>query len=153
VALALLDELVAGPPERLSAGLVLAGAGELFPLALRRYLRTEKPPPRDTVVLELGPCGDGTPAWTSAHPQLVEAAIAAAEAAVRHRVNRPTAAGAARRRRIPALAVRAVGPDGIPARARTEHDTPAAVDETAMERAYDFCLAVVDNLDAELSRS
>ena len=40
---------------------------------------------------------------------------------------------------------------GIPPRARTEGDVPDAVDEEAMERAYRFCLAVVDELDADLA--
>ncbi len=151
VAMALHDELVARPPEKVSAGLVLAGAGELFPLAFRRHLRADRRSPKDTVVLEVGPCGDGTPAWTTRHPQLVAACIAAAESAVRHRVNRPTAAGAARTRRLPAVEVRGIDATGIPARARTDRDLPVNCGEAAMERAYDFCLALVDALDDDLT--
>src|SRR4051812_27643095 len=132
LALALHEELVRDPPEKLSAGLVLAGAGELFPYAFKAHLRRERPAPRDTVVLECGPVGDGTPAWTTRHPQIVEACIAAAEDAVRHRVNRPTAAAAGRWRRIPGVEVRCVDARGIPPRARTEHDTPDRVDEAAI---------------------
>ena len=120
LAVALHEELTARPPQRLSAGLVLAGAGELFPYGLRRHLRAERPRPRETVLLGCGPCGAGVPAWTSRHPQLVEACIAAADDAVRHRSNRPTAAGAGRWRRIPGAEVRCVDEHGIPPRARTE---------------------------------
>lgn len=102
-------------------------------------------------MLELGPCGDGTPAWTTGHEQLTSACIAAAEAAVRHRVNRPTAAGAARARRLPAVEVRGIDGRGIPPRARTERDLPVNAGEGAMERCYDFCLAMVDALDADLA--
>jgi hypothetical protein len=151
LALALHDELVEEPPEKLSAGLVLTGAGDLFPYGFRRHLRAERPAPRDTVVLELGPVGDGTPAWTTHHPQLKAACIAAAEDAVRHRVNRPTAVGAARRWRIPGVEVRCIDGRGIPPRVRTEHDVAEAVDEASMEAAYRFCLAVVDAVDADLA--
>jgi hypothetical protein len=151
LAMALHDELVARPPERLSAALVLAGAGELFPYGFRRHLRADRPRPHDTVVLELGPAGAGTPAWTTRHAQLTAACIAAADQAVRHRVNRPTAVGAARLRRIPGVEVRCVDARGIPPRARTERDVPDAVDEDAMQRALAFCLAVVEALDADLA--
>ena len=151
VALALLDELTARPPEKLSAALVLAGAGELFPYGLRRHLRADPRAPERTVVLELGPSGDGIPAWTTHHPQLVAACIAAAESAVRHRVNRPTAAGAARARRLPAVEVRAVDPTGIPPKTRTDRDVPVNAGEGAMQRVYAFCLDLVDALDADLA--
>jgi hypothetical protein len=151
LALALHQALVDRPPGRLSAGLVLAGAGELFPYGLRAHLRADKPAPRDTVLLECGPVGEGTPAWTTDHPQLIEACIAAAEHAVRHRVTRPTAAGAGRLRRIPGLEVRCIDAHGVPPRVRTEHDVPGAVDPAAIEGAYAFTLAVVAALDAEVS--
>jgi hypothetical protein len=150
LALALHEELVARPPEKLSAALVLAGAGDLFPYGFRRHLRTDRPTPADTVILECGPVGDGTPAWTTRHPQLVEACIAAAEDAVRHRVNRPTAAAAGRWRRIPGVEVRCIDAHGIPPRARTEQDTADRVDAAAMERARGFCVAMLDALDDEL---
>lgn len=151
LALALHGELLARPPEKVSAGLVLAGAGDLFPYGFRHHLRTERPPPRDTVILECGPVGDGVPAWTTRHPQLAHACIEAADDAVRHRINRPTAATAGRWRRIPGVEVRCVDARGIPPRARTEHDTPDLVDAAAMQRAYDFCVAMVDALDDDLA--
>ncbi len=147
VALALHEELTRRAPEKLSVGLVLAGAGELFPCGFRSHLRSERPTAQDIVMLEVGPCGSGEVAFTAWHPQLV----AACGDTRREGLNRPSATGAARQLRLPALHVRAVGRGGIPPRVRTEHDAPGAVDEAAMNAAYDFCLATVDRLDAALA--
>ncbi|HVL94271.1 MAG TPA: hypothetical protein VM266_00275 [Solirubrobacteraceae bacterium] len=123
VALALHEELAARPPARLSP----------------------------TLVLEIGPCGSGTPAWHTHHRQLAAAAASVTEpAARRRRLNRPSAAGAARGRGLPAIAVRAVDERGTVPRARTAADVPEAVEAAALEDTLDFCLAVVDALDAEL---
>ncbi len=65
------------------------------------------------------------------------------------RVARPTASS----RGIPSLYVRCVGPGGIPPRVRSSHDTSSAIDEAALEAAYDFVLAAVDKLDASLTSS
>ena len=146
VALALHEELTRRAPQRLSAGLVLTGAGELFPFGFRHHLRAERPDPRESVVLEVGACGAGDPAWSAGHPQLA----AAAGDSGRARVNRPTATGAARSRRIPALFARAHGRGAIPPRVRTEHDTAAATDEAAMDATYGHLLDTVDRLDAAL---
>lgn len=149
VALALHEELTRRAPQKLSVGLVLAGAGELFPYGLRSHLRSERPSAQDTVVLELGPCGSGEVAFSAWHPQLV----AACGDARRERLNRPSATGAARRRGIPALLVRAVGRGGVPPRVRSEHDAPGAVEDDALDAAYGFCVDTVDRLDASLARA
>ena len=83
VAVALYDELVRNPPERLSPALLLHGA-------LRAHLRREKPDRARTVVLELGP-GTG---YATSHQQLRAAAEAAGLDRVRRRV---------RLRRLPVL--------------------------------------------------
>jgi hypothetical protein len=145
VALALHEELTRRPPARFSAGLVLAGAGEAWPHGFRAWARSEKPPPRDTVIVELGPCGSGAVAWSTRHPQIAEACGPDG----RRPLRRPTATG----RRLPSLYVRTVGSGGVPPRVRTPHDTPGATDEAAMERVYDFLLDGVDRLDAELGAS
>ena len=75
VAVALHDELVRNPPERLSPALLLHGA-------LRAHLRREKPDRARTVVLELGP-GTG---YATRHQQLRAAAEAAGLDRVRRRV-------------------------------------------------------------------
>jgi hypothetical protein len=151
LALALHDELSARPPDRLSPGLLLAGAGELFPLSLRAHLRAERPAAEATVILEIGPCGAGAPAWHTFHPQLAAAAASVTEpAGRRRRANRPTGTGAAHSLGLPAILVRALDASGISPRARTAADVPDALDDEAMETALDFCLALVDAVDAEL---
>jgi hypothetical protein len=142
VALALHEELTTRAPSRLSVGLLLAGAGEAFPLGFRAWRRAESPQPEETVIVELGPCGSGDVAWTTHHPQLAEAC----QGGVRLPARRPTTLS----RRLPSLYVRTVGPGGVPARVRTEHDTADAVDDTALEAVYDFVLEAVDRLDTTL---
>jgi hypothetical protein len=158
VALALHDELTERPPERLSPALALAGAGEAFPLGFQAHLRRERPDPRTTVVLEVGPAAAGIPSWTRrlgvllalpAHPQL-RIACEAAELPP-HVSRRPSAAVAAVRRGIPSLTVRNLDEHGIVPRHRTPHDTPDAVDPAALKAALQACVAIVDALDAELS--
>jgi len=90
VAVALYDELVRNPPERLSPALLLHGA-------LRAHLRREKPDRARTVVLELGP-GAG---YATTHQQLRAAAEAAGD------VER-----ARRRVRLRGLPVLWIGADG-----------------------------------------
>ena len=74
VAVALYDELVRNPPDRLSPALLLHGA-------LRAHLRREKPDRARTVVLALGP-GAG---YATSHQQLRAAAEAAGLDRVRRR--------------------------------------------------------------------
>lgn len=145
VALALHEELTQRPPQRLAVGLILAGAGEAYGFAFRAWRRSERPVPDDTVIVEIGPCGSGSPAWSARHPLLVEACAGTRQL----RAARPTAAG----RPLPSLYVRGVGPGGVPPRVRTPHDTAAAVDEGALEATYDFVLDAVDRLDTALVRS
>lgn len=145
VALALHEELTRRPPSSLSVGLVVAGAGEAWPLGFERWRKLEKRSAADTVIVELGPCGSGTVGWSARHPQLAEACGAEG----RLPLTRPTASS----RALPSLYVRCVGPGGVPARVRTVHDVPSATDEAAMEAAYDFVLNAIDRLDATLARS
>ncbi len=136
VALALHEELTRRAPERLSVGLVLGP-----PLAFRAWRRSEQPPPADTVIVELGPCGSGEVGWAARHPQLV----AAAGDRGRRLPRAP--------RGLPTLAVRTVSPRGVSARLYSAHDTAAAVGETTLDAVYDFVLETVDALDASLARS
>ena len=145
VALALHEELTRRPPDSLSVGLVVAGAGEAWPLGFERWRKLEKRSAADTVIVELGPCGSGTLGWSARHPQLVEACGPSG----RLPLARPTAST----RMLPSLYVRCVGPRGVPPRVRSPQDTPEATDEAAMEAAYDFVLAAVDRLDAMLASS
>jgi len=164
VACALHEALVRTPPAHLSPGLLLAGAGEAFPLGLAALLRRERPAPAATVVLEIGPCAGGDPAYSARvgvlfpgrlHHQLAAAcewtAAELPDLGVRPAaLRRPSATLAARSRRLPAVGVRAVDDAGVPSRSRTPRDTLEHVDDEALARTLQFCLAMVDVLDADL---
>jgi hypothetical protein len=121
------DELTRRPPERLSAGLWLAGAGEPFARGFRAQMRAERRRAADTVVLEIRPGGDV--AWHTRHPQIRIAAESVSEPAAQPaRAPRRSAAGAARSAGVAAVTVS--GAD-----------------------AADYALALVDALDAELAAS
>ncbi len=150
VALALHDELVARPPDELSACLLLVGASEgLPPTALRRHLKRERPDPANAVVLEFGPCGAGAPVLSTRHPQL-KAAAAAAElprAPLRH----PSLARAARTLRLPTARLACRDERGITPRARQPSDTVDALDPVALDAAYEAGLDLVDALDEDVA--
>jgi hypothetical protein len=148
VAVALYAELRRNPPAALSPALLLDGAGEGGPQALRAHLRRDRPDRAAIVVLELGPCGAGTPAFAAAHPQLRAAAARAADAVGgggRAPLRHASGAGAARARRLPAAWIGALDADGIAPN--------GTLDPAAAERTLDFALACVDALDAELGAS
>ena len=114
VALALHAELTRNPPDALAPALLLYGAGEGGPPAVRAHLRREKLQRERVVVLELGPCGAGSPAYATAHPQLRAACALAADAldgAARAPLRRSSAAAAARGRRLPAAWIGALDAD------------------------------------------
>jgi hypothetical protein len=155
VALALHAELIRNPPDALAPALLLYGAGEGGPAAVRAHLRREKLDRARVVVLELGPCGAGAPAYASAHPQLRAACERAAEAldgAARAPLRRSGAAAAARGRRLPAAWIGALDAAGIAPRSRQPSDTLEHLDPASAEAVLDFALACVDVLDAELAR-
>ena len=148
-ALAVHEEL-ASDPSGLAAGLVLYGAGASGPHALRAQLRRERPDRRRTVVLDLGPCADGEPAWRSRHPQLRRAAQLAADALeLESEPRRPRPARGAGR--LPAVRVACLDARGIAARSHQPDDTADAVDLAAADRAVDLAIGIADALAAELA--
>lgn len=164
VALAVHDALVRDPPRHLSPGLLLAGAGEAFPLGLRAHLRRERPRPAATVLVEIGPCAAGAPAYSSRagvlFPGRLHHQLAAAcewtkaelpELRARPAPQRgPSATQAARARGLPAVGIRAVDGTGVPPRWRTPSDRAELVDRAAMAATAEFTLAMVEVLDADL---
>jgi hypothetical protein len=148
VAVAAYEELAREAPAALSPGVLLYGAGSSGPQALRRAMRGTDP--RETVLLELGPCTGGAPAWATGHPQLRRAAAVAAEA-----LALPPATGRPRRvrgaRRVPAVRVACLDGRGIAPRSHQPDDTAENADPAAETAALDLVLGVADALDAELA--
>ena len=155
VAVALHAELSRNPPGALAPALLLYGAGDGGPPAVRAHLRRERLDRTRVVVLELGPCGTGAPAYAATHPQLRAACERAAEAlggAARAPLRGASAAAAARGRRLPAAWIGALDADGIVPRSRQPSDTLEHLDPAAAEAVLDFALACVDALDVQLAR-
>ena len=153
VAVDLHAELTRNPPDGLAPALLLYGAGEGGAPAARAHLRREKLDRARVVVLELGPCGAGRPAYATAHPQLHAACERAAEAldgATRATLRRSSATAAARGRRLPAAWLGALDASGIAPRSRQPSDTLEHLDPASAEAVLDFALACVDALDAQL---
>ena len=149
VALAVHEELAADP-EAMPAGLILYGAGASGPHALRAQLRREKADRRRTVVLELGPCTSGEPAWRTRHPQLRRAAeLAAGALELEPPRRRPRPARGVRS--LPAVRIACLDARGIAARSHQPDDTAEAADIAAAEQAIDLALGIADALAAELA--
>ena len=168
VALALAAALDRAPPRELDVEVVFAGAGEGSALGLRAYVRRHRRelPPRDTAVLHIGPCGHGVPCWWRAdgllipmryHPRLVGLAeqVAREETHLSARPVRGRSVGnayPARAGGLPAITIGCLDADGIVPASRQHADSADAVDPAALDAALEFCLGLVDRLDADLAR-
>ena len=103
--------------------------------------------PENAVLLELGPCTGGAPAWRTRQPQLARAVAHAAGALrIPEPGHRPRGLGT----RTPWLRIACLDERGIVARSHQGDDTPANADPAAADRAIDLALGTVDALDAEL---
>jgi hypothetical protein len=147
VAIQLLDELGREPPRTLRPALLLTGAGHAVPRAATRQLRSEGLGNARVVLLEVGPCGAGRPAWATRHAQVRAAAERAADALGLNAGPRPRPPAG----RLPAIRIACLDERGISPRAHQEDDTAELVDDAAMDAALDLALGVVDALDAQLS--
>jgi hypothetical protein len=154
VALALHAELTRTPPGALVPALLLFGAGEGGPPAVRAHLRRERLDRARVVVLEVGPSGAGAPAYATDHPQVrgaCERAAVGLNGAARAPLRRSSAAAAARTRGLPAVWIGALDAAGIAPRSRQPSDTVESLDPAAAVAVLDFALACVDALDADLA--
>jgi hypothetical protein len=136
VALALLEELRRDPPRAVAPALLLVGARTAGPESLRAHLRAENARPRDTVLLEIGPCGGGPPGHAARHTQL-RAAAAQAAAALGLNDAAPRVRPAEGARRLPAVRIAGAPPGDAP-------------DPEALDATLDLALGIVDALDAQL---
>jgi len=172
--LELVARLDADPPENLAVAVVLAGGGDAHAIGLRHWLTTRRRRgmnPRETAILAVESCREGTPVWwkrdgtvvaTGLHPQL-KAAAARAAAELPGLGARPvsgpdaTAAGVARGGRWPALAIGSRAGDGKGAPVDGDHAegtrSPSAAEGApagSQKEVVELGEAIVRQLDQEL---
>ena len=161
VAIALTRALRDAPPRNVTVELLLQGAGEGQEIGLRRHLRAHRGRlrPDNTIVLGVAACGAGDPRWWRTDGRLIplgytrrlhELAAAAGGLAEAHRSRGGTPATPARTRNIPAIAVGNLDERGLAPRSHQPADTLAHIDESALDRAVQLGLALVDAIDAAL---
>jgi hypothetical protein len=167
LALALARALDAAPPTNLSVELVLSGAGDSQGLGLRRHLRAHRASHRqtNTVVIGLGPCGDGSPRWLRSDGPLLPlgylrelqrlcAEVAAGDpdpgfAAARGRGCSP--ALPARMRRLPAITLTCLDADGRIPRSHRPDDDAAALRIQSLDSTRRVALELIDAIDAYIA--
>jgi Peptidase family M28 len=168
VAISLVRALDVAPPRHLAVELVLQGASDGMMLGLRRYLRERRHEidPRNTFVLGIAPCGAGRPRWWTSDGPLVAlrfdrraremlADVALSEAhlgAAPRRGRGTTPALPARAAGIPAISIGCLDDRGLAARSHQAGDTPENLDPAALDATLELALALIDALNADLSR-
>lgn len=154
VAIALARALDAVPPGHAAVELVVTGAGSGQDVGFRRYLRAHRDRrAANTIVLGIGPCFAGPPAWLRSDGPLVPLTYSG----VLRRLCAELAVGdpglhlSERRRRgsSPGLPARQAGLPAITLTAGDGHPAPES-DEEAMERVLLAGLALADATDAYL---
>ncbi len=165
VAIALTRALDAAPPAHAAVDLVLSGAGDGQDLGLRRYLRSHREHRADnTVILGLGPAGEGRPAWLRSDGPLIPLAHSrtlrrlAAEVAARepelelHELRgRGSSPGlSARQLGLPSVALTARSADGLVPRSHQSGDTAEHLNDAVIEQMLLAGLALADAIDAYL---
>jgi hypothetical protein len=168
VALALAAALDHSPPANLGVEVVLAGAGEGPALGMRAYVRARRKrlAREATAVIHLAACGRGRPRWWASdgvvpplrfHPRLLElcAEVARDEGhlgAGPHVGHGVSGAYPARAARFPAVTIGCLDADGLVPSSHQHADVPDRVEPEALRAALEFCLALVDRLDADVAR-
>jgi hypothetical protein len=160
VAVAITRALAAAPPAHLDPELVLQGAGDGFPIGLRRYRRARKRAIRasNVVVFGIAPCGQGAMRWWVSDGQLVpmrylaklRELCAGLGMGAPHRGRGATPAFPARSSRLPAIAIGRVDRRGLAPSSHQRTDAPASLDPTALDETVEFGLTLIDAIDAFL---
>lgn len=169
VAVELARALDAAPPRRTRIELVLEGAGDGSGVGLRRHLRARKETidAANTVVIGVAGSASGNPRWWASDGALVPLGspgrlrtvcetIAERDPALHLTAHRGRGAApglAARIRRIPAIAIGCLENDGVSPRSHQRSDTAETVEDQALERAVEFGLLLIDEIDAHLARA
>jgi hypothetical protein len=155
VAIALTRALDAAPPARAAVELLLTGAGAGADVGFRKYLRAHRERrPANTIVLGIGPCCAGAPAWLRSDGPLVPLAFSRILRRLCAEVTAvdPSLELSESRRRgsSPGLPARQSGLPAITLTSR-DPDPRAEPDEQAMERVLLAGLALTDAVDAYLA--
>lgn len=164
---ALLEAVEAAPMPHLDVELVLTGAGDRDQIGLRRYLRARRRDRRaaNTVVLGVAPCSGGDPRWWTSDGALLPirytrvlrglARTVASEeshlAAKPHRGRGSTQALPARKARLPAITFGCLDGRELVPRSHQRDDVAAALDARSLERAVQFGLLLIDEIDATVA--
>jgi hypothetical protein len=169
VALALARALDVAPPRRLNVEVVLQGAGDGAMTGLSRYLRQHRRElkPAGAVVLGIGPCGGGEPAWWTSDGSLIALRYLSRLTAIAARAAGPgtdsgarphsgrgiTPAYPARSAGLPAIAIGCLDDRGLVPHSHQRGDVPEAVDRDSVDRLLGLALTLVDAIDADLRTS
>jgi hypothetical protein len=133
---------------------LLQGAGDGGATGLRRYLRDHRTElrPADTVVLGIGPSGDGRPSWWHSDGRLVPLRYAPALRELSRRVAADEPHLGARERRLPAISIGCLDRRGIAPRSHQSSDRADRLDPDALDRALQFGLLLADAIGAFVAR-
>ncbi len=161
VAVALTNALKAGPPRKLPLELVLQGAGEGHEIGMQRYLRRRRRenPRAGTIVVGIAPCGAGNiQHWLSdgrliplRYSRTLRELCTRIQTVPGHRGRGATPALPARARGLPAIAIGCLDDLGLPPRSHQAKDVTSNIDQAALDRALEFALILVDEIDASLA--
>lgn len=167
VAVALAKALAVAPPGHADVELVLQGAGDAASIGLRRYLRPRRElTARTAVIVGIGACGRGQPAWWQSDGSFVplrtarplrqlSAQVAADEphlGARPHRSRGLSPVYPALQRRVPAITIGCVDGRGLVPDSHRPTDTPDRLSAESIDAATHFGLLLADAIDAHLAR-
>lgn len=168
VATAVARAVSTSPPRNVNVEVVLTGAGDGEGAGLRKYLRQRRSThrPANTVVLGIAPCPSGSLRWWRTDgpllplrhgTRLVELARRVADeqprlGARQHDGRGSTPALAGRRAQIPSLAIGCLDEGDLVPRSHQPSDAADALDRAAHDRAVQFVLMLIDEIDAALAR-
>jgi hypothetical protein len=169
VALALIRALDVSPPRRVSVEVVLQGASDGAMSGLAHHIRRRRRELKAaaTIVLGIGPCGDGDPHWWQSDgsflplrylrrlTQIAEGATGPQTdlGATPHFGRGVSPAFPARFAGLPAITIGCLDGSGLAPRSHQTADVLDPIQRSSMDRLVELALTLVDAIDADLARS
>lgn len=169
VALALVRALDVSPPRRVRVEVVLQGAGDGAMTGLAHHIRKRRRELKaaSTIVLGIGPCGDGDPSWWESDgsflplrylrrlTQIAERAAGPQTnlGATPHAGRGVSPAFPARFAGLPAITIGCLDGNGLAPRSHQPTDVPDAIRRSSVDKLTEIALTLVDAIDADLARS